>query len=117
MRLRLLAAGARQLLVAGSQGITLSSLKDLAKIDGVQIAGGGLYMGAPHPASGARMGRSAADSVVGSDHRVHGMDNLYIADSSVFPDSTALDPSMTIMAFSYVAAKFIDEKLRRTTTH
>jgi choline dehydrogenase-like flavoprotein len=42
---------------------------------------------------------------------VHGTDNLYVADSSVFPTSSSLDPSLTIMAFSYVAADQIRARL------
>ncbi len=59
---------------------------------------------APHPGGGARMGRGPDDSVVGFDHRVHGFDNLFVADPSVFPTAPSVDPSLTIMAFSYVAA-------------
>ena len=53
------------------------------------------------------MGRDATTSVVGSDHRVHDTDNLYVADPSVFPSPPSVDPSLTIMAFSYVAADAI----------
>jgi len=49
--------------------------------------------------------------VVGFDHRVHGWNNLFVADSSVFPSSSSLDPSLTIMAFSYIAADRIMEAL------
>ena len=38
-------------------------------------------------------------------------DNLYVSDSSVFPTGPSLDPSMTIMGFSYVAAEAIARAL------
>ena len=53
------------------------------------------------------MGRGPHDSVVGFDHRVHGTDNLFVADPSVFPTAPSVDPSLTIMAFSYVAAEAV----------
>lgn len=56
---------------------------------------------------GARMGTDPRTSVVGMDHRVHGMDNLFVADPSVFPTAPSVDPSLTIMAFSSIAAEHV----------
>lgn len=103
----LFAAGAKELLVAGHQGIRLQSPADYAKLDALEITAGGLYLAAPHPGGGCRMGHDAKASVVDSTHRVHGTANLFVADSSVFPTSSSLDPSLTIMAFSYIAARHI----------
>jgi choline dehydrogenase-like flavoprotein len=107
----LFTAGARELVVAGQQGIRLSSRADLHRLADLEITGGGLYLAAPHPGGGCRMGADPRESVTGFDHRVHGTDNLYVADSSVFPTSSSLDPSLTIMAFSYVAADQIRARL------
>lgn len=104
-------AGARRVLVAGLQGIRLQSLDELHKLDALNIEAGGLTMASPHPGGGCRMGADPKNSVVHFDHRVHGWDNLYVSDSSVFPSSSSLDPSLTIMAFSYIAAGHIREKL------
>lgn len=103
----LFAAGARELVVAGQQGINLRSPRDMRKLDDLHIRAGGLYLAAPHPGGGCRMGRDVRKSVVDSTHRVHGTANLFVADSSVFPTSSSLDPSLTIMAFSYLAARQI----------
>lgn len=105
----LLTMGARELLVAGHQGITLRSRQDRRKLDALIIEAGGLLMASPHPGGGCRMGKNAQDSVVNSRHQVHGFDNLFVSDSSVFPTSTSLDPSLSIMAFSHVAARHIRE--------
>ncbi|HTN34767.1 MAG TPA: GMC oxidoreductase, partial [Marinobacter sp.] len=102
-------AGARKLIIAGHQGITLDSMGDLHKLDTLKISAGGLMLASPHPGGGCRMGTDATDSVVDSRHKVHGFDNLFISDSSVFPNSTSLDPSLSIMAFSYIAAKHIGD--------
>lgn len=103
--------GAREALVAGGQAITLRSAADDHRLDGLLVSGGGLLMGAPHPSGGCTMGRSINDSVVDSTHRVHGLDNLYVADSSVFPTPVSVDPSLTIMGFSHLAAAHIDSAL------
>jgi choline dehydrogenase-like flavoprotein len=42
---------------------------------------------------------------------VHGFHNLIVADSSVFPTAVSVDPSLTIVGFSYVAACHIHESL------
>ncbi|MDB5077933.1 MAG: putative oxidoreductase [Chloroflexi bacterium] len=53
-----------------------------------------------HHCGTARMGIDPADSVVDSTGKAHDLDNLYIADSSVFPASAANNPSLTIAALS-----------------
>lgn len=105
------AVGAKQLIIAGHQGITLNSMDDLTRLENLTVSAGGLMLASPHPGGGCRMGLNATDSVVNSDHQVHGFHNLYVADSSVFPTSSALDPSLTIMAFSHIAAKCIAANL------
>lgn len=49
------------------------------------------------------MGASPRDSVVDHEHRVHA-DNLFVASPSVFPSPPSVDPGLTILAFSRVAA-------------
>ena len=106
-----LACGAREILVASARALPVRSEGDLAAIDDLEVRAGGLLMGSPHPAGGCAMGKDPSDSVVDSTHRVHGFANLFVADSSVFPTAVSVDPSLTIMAFSYVAAHCIHESL------
>jgi choline dehydrogenase-like flavoprotein len=47
-----------------------------------------------------RMGNDAEDSVVNADCRSHDVPNLFICDGSVFPTSTAVNPSLTIEALA-----------------
>jgi choline dehydrogenase-like flavoprotein len=99
------ATGARKVLLGSGRRVMLESAKDLSAIDQLDITGGGLFMAAPHPFGGCRMGADPKTSVVGMDHRVHGFQNLFVTDPSVFPSGPSVDPSFTIMAFSYMAAK------------
>lgn len=105
------AAGARRLAVAGSTGPILRDPDDIALIADIDIRAGGLMMAAPHPSGGCIMGRTPKDSVTDSTHRVHGFDNLFVADSSVFPTPVSVDPSFTIMAFGHVASRHIHDYL------
>ena len=58
---------------------------------------GGLPTGF-HIMGGMMMGADPATSVTDSYGRVHGLDNVYVADGSVFVSSGAHNPSNTIMA-------------------
>jgi len=52
---------------------------------------------ASHPMSTCRMGTDAATSVVKPSGETHGVDNLFIADASVFPTSLGVNPQLTTM--------------------
>ena len=51
-----------------------------------------------HCTGGCRMGTDKATSVVDEACRVHDVDNLYVADGSVFPTGSGLNPTLTIQA-------------------
>ena len=53
-----------------------------------------------HLVGGARMGASPAESVVDADHRVWGVDNLFVVDGSVLPTQGAANPALVIMALA-----------------
>ena len=57
-----------------------------------------------HQCGTCRMGTDPADSVVGVDGRAHELDNLYLADASVFPTSGATNPTLTIAANAFRVA-------------
>ena len=50
-----------------------------------------------HHMGGTRMSRDTARGVVDADCRVHGLDNLYVGGSSVFPSGGAANPTLTIV--------------------
>ena len=60
-----------------------------------------------HPMGGCALGDDPARSVVGPDFRVHGCPHVYAADSSVFPSAPGINPSLSIMAMSRMAARMI----------
>lgn len=63
-----------------------------------------LTLGTAHPQGGNAIGRHAARSVVGPDFRTHDFDNLFVADASLFPAGCGVNPQMTAMALSHLAA-------------
>ncbi|MGD9724148.1 MAG: FAD-dependent oxidoreductase [Pirellulales bacterium] len=70
----------------------------------------GAYAG--HHIGTTRMSDSPADGVVDRNCRVHGLRNLFIASSSVFPTSSQANPTLTIVALALRLA----EHLKSTST-
>lgn len=64
-------------------------------------------MYASHPMSTCRMGTDPEKSVIRPDGRTHAVEGLYIADSSIFPTSLGVNPSITTMAMATVIARGI----------
>jgi choline dehydrogenase-like flavoprotein len=68
----------------------------------------GAYGG--HHIGTARMGSDPRSSVVDADCRVHGIDNLYIASSAVFPTSGQANPTLTIVALALRLAEHVKQR-------
>lgn len=61
------------------------------------VAGGAIPHGA-HVMGGMRMGKHPKTSVTDGHGMVRGLENVFVADGSVFPSSGAQNPTLTIMA-------------------
>ena len=57
------------------------------------------------------MASSPDRGVVDADCRVHGMDNLWIAGSSVFPTSGCSNPTLTLVALAVRLADHLRNRL------
>jgi choline dehydrogenase-like flavoprotein len=68
--------------------------------------------GAWHQMGTTRMHAAPTHGVVDADCRVHGMANLYIAGSSVFPTSSYTTPTLTVVALSLRLADHIAALMR-----
>ena len=58
----------------------------------------GAYGG--HHIGTARMGTDPRSSVVDSNCRVHGVENLFVAGAATFPTSSQANPTLTVVALS-----------------
>lgn len=61
--------------------------------------------GTAHACGSLTMGADPQTSVVDSEGRVHGLDNLYVVDGSVLPRSSRANPSLTIYAWALRVAE------------
>ena len=68
--------------------------------------------GDQHHIGTTRMHRDPSLGVVNEDCRVHGVANLYVAGSSVFPTAGAANPTLTIAALALRLADHLKEELR-----
>jgi len=78
---------------------------------GEELAGAVVANSIPsyHYFSTARMGQDASDSVVNGRLKVHGVENLRVADTSAFPSSVLSGPMATAYAMGERAASLILE--------
>ena len=69
------------------------------------LEAGAYAMSMTHLFGTARMGSDPATSVVGLDFQHHDVAGLYVADSSVFPSNTGVNPQIPIMALAQLCAE------------
>lgn len=118
---RALAAGAELLEAAGAReiwaplarcisykpGAPRAREQWLGRVDGAGWGANQLLLVTFHQMASCRMGASARSSVVDPEHRVWGVRGLYVADASVFPSASGVNPMLTIMGIAHRAAQLI----------
>lgn len=105
----LFAAGATEVApaVAGWDRL-ISDPQDVARLERDGPVDARAYsMAISHMFGTCKMGSDPKTSVVGPDFRHHVLDRLYIADSSVFPTNTGVNPQLSIMAMATLCAASI----------
>lgn len=65
-----------------------------------KLTAGDMISAANHAFGSTRMSRRPEDGVVDEQGRCHELDNLYIADTGIFPGSPAVNPMLTCMALA-----------------
>lgn len=81
-------------------------------IDRSHLQLGKVSVASAHPMGGCRMGDDPATSVTDVWGKVHGLDWLYVADGSLFPGSSGVNPYLTIMALADRVAEAIRGRWR-----
>ena len=100
--------GATKVISGHKDVITLRSKQDIPRlVDAVRTNPDGLQVASAHPQGGNRMGEDPNICVVDSNCKVHGYDNLYVCDASVFPTSLGVNPQITVMSLATLTADHI----------
>lgn len=105
-----LASGAKRVITPATRYTEVTDMKEVDVIDNVvrsqrDIVG----FGSSHPQGGACVGDDAKRDVVSPDFNVHGFDNLFVADASLFPRSIRVNPMLSVMAVADIAAQKIGD--------
>jgi choline dehydrogenase-like flavoprotein len=106
------AAGARKIL-PGVHGVAdeLHSLGEAELLRSKKLRPEDLVCGGNHAFSTARMHGDPRRGVVDEYGKCHDLDNLWIADTSVFPQSPSVNPMLTCMALAHRTAHAIADRV------
>jgi len=108
----LFAAGARKIL-PGVQGIAdvMTNVEQARVLDSDAVQPGNLVMGGNHVFCTTRMHGDPTRGVVDEDGRCHDLENLYIADTGIFPQCPSVNPMLTGMALARRQALVLSGRL------
>lgn len=98
------AAGATRVLPATFKIIEFSNPSDLQYLDDLVHAPDDILLGSAHPQGGNTMSEDPARGAVDGGFKVHGTENLFVADASVFPTNIWANCQATVMAVAHYAA-------------
>jgi len=109
------AAGAKRIHAPASAKFFIQA-EDAPRIDELinekEFKLGKMSIASAHLMGGCRMGENPAAAVTDSWGRVYGKKDLYVADASLFPNSSGVNPYLTIMALADRVAEAVTQDLR-----
>jgi len=86
-----------------------------AKIPRDRVTPGRISITSAHIMGGCRMGSSPSESVTDAWGRVHGVPWLFVADASLFPKASEINPYVTVMALADRVAEAVRERAGELT--
>ncbi len=102
-----LAAGAEVVRSFHEDPVVIRSEADVALLDRAPWEPLRVAVFSAHPMGGCPMGRDPEKSVVDARLRVHWLDNVWIADGSVFPTALGVNPMESILGIAHWAADHV----------
>lgn len=106
------AAGATKILPGvGGLPDVITRVEDAAVLDSPAVKPRNLVMGGNHVFCTTRMHGDPTRGVVDEDGRCHDLENLYIADTGIFPQCPSVNPMFTGMALARRQARRLAERL------
>jgi choline dehydrogenase-like flavoprotein len=102
------AAGAERVFVPLARTVEIERIEDVDRVfDTIRIEPHDTDVTAVHPMGSVWMGDSPADSCVDSTGRYHHLDNLFVADTSLYCSSTGVPPQITAYALGTMVGRRI----------
>jgi choline dehydrogenase-like flavoprotein len=94
-----------EVLIPTREGLSLRSAAEVEHYARTFTDLRALSVGTGHPQGGNCLSEDPRIGVVGADFRVHGVDNLFVCDASVFPASAGVNPQWTVLALAHLFAQ------------
>lgn len=97
----------------GIQGLppVLTDLADVRMLREARVTPQDIPSGSNHVFGTMAMGSDPSRSATDSNGRVHGVDNLWVSDTSLFPTSPGVNPMLTAMALGHRMAGTLKDQL------
>ncbi|HVG38716.1 MAG TPA: GMC oxidoreductase, partial [Pyrinomonadaceae bacterium] len=106
-----LAVGARRVFLPLLRPPVIQGMNDLKKLESLDFTYNDLILYSDHTSGGNQFAADSRRGPTDSSGRVFGTNNVYVADSSLFPAAPGVNPSWTIMALARrIAMNILDEK-------
>jgi long-chain-alcohol oxidase len=106
-----LAVGARRVFLPLLRPPKIESEADLMQIEKLKFGYDNLLLYSDHTSGGNPYGKDPQHGVVDAWGRLFGSENVYLADSSLFPSASGINPSWTIKALSHHVASQLEKSL------
>lgn len=98
------AAGARRVYLPTDDVHAIDDPADVDLIERVMTSPKRFNLGSAHPQGGVALSDDPDVGAVDRDFALHGFDNLFVCDASVFPSSVGVNPMETVMGLATYAA-------------
>jgi choline dehydrogenase-like flavoprotein len=102
------ASGALRVMPMTFRSTSYTSLEQVDELDEIVRDNTDIGLHTSHPQGGNAVSRDSAKGVVDERFRVHGIENVYVCDASVFPSSVTVNPQLTVMAIADYASAGIE---------
>lgn len=90
----------------------LANMSAVLEVAGAKVVKKGVYeLRIDHATSTTRMSADPAQGVVDADLRVHGVDNVFVCSTSVFPTISAVPPTLTLAAVALRLGDYLVESI------
>ncbi|MDP9189198.1 MAG: GMC family oxidoreductase, partial [Actinomycetota bacterium] len=100
-------SGATRVMPMTFRSLSYYSAKELDELDELVRDNTDIALHTSHPMGGNAISRNPGKGVVDERFKLHGIDNVYVCDASVFPSATTVNPQLTVMALAEYAAPAI----------
>jgi choline dehydrogenase-like flavoprotein len=102
------ASGANRVMPMTFRSLSYTSPEQVDELDEIVRDNTDIGLHTSHPQGGNAISRDPGKGVVDERFGIHGIENVYVCDASVFPSSVTVNPQLTVMALADRAAGGIE---------